>query len=457
MNDALLMMRLFARLHWDNISGFFSDEALEQAVCERWQNELNQPDQSAEIQFDFLHVATQLYEQGGHSRLLRQLFAGLSSHGTQGLILTDRKAKNDLADLPIAPICLSGSLASRVNKLLEQGAKARTILLHIHPDDSVAAFAARILRKAGKHVLFVNHADHVFSLGPGTADIVLEICATGWRTTSERRAALAQSFMGIPIASSENAKAIWKKDRTGPIVSMGGPGKFKPSEVLSFPHFAERILSRVDNDIVLIGPSDKDPWWAEVASKFPSRLKLLGTQAPKAVAEIMRNAACYVDSFPLDGGTAYPQTALMGLPCFGPNANNASGVSAAEQLRFATLAQMEDAIVSFLHTGAYPFDLEAVRKSIRTDLSVEAVTARVVRATQGGTCPLPPALKRIGSRGPDYNALRWEEDGILHLPKRQWRGLSPGARLRLLRLIGQANLPSTLEKTIKFRICTKWF
>lgn len=469
LNEALRLMRLYARFHWDNISGVFGDEALEQAVFEIWQKDLPPldprasdpapPNPTADRPFDVLHVATQLYHQGGHSRLLRHLLAGLADSGSQGLVLTDRRAKNDLADLPVAPISLSGSPVARVRKLLELGAQAGTILLHIHPDDSAAALAARLLRQAGKRVLFVNHADHVFTLGPGAANAVLEICATGWGTTAHRRSAVAQSFMGIPIADAQNSDPIWQQDRSGPIVSMGGPGKFKPGRELSFPDFAQRILSRVDNDLILIGPSAKEPWWSDLAARFPDRLQLLGSQPPAVVTEIMRKAACYVDSFPVDGGTAYPQTALMGVPCFGPNADNASGVTPAEILRFATLPQMEEAIVTFVQTGAYPFDLAAIRAGLQADFSTQAVTARVVSAAQGHMCPLPPALKQVGSRGPDYNALRWEDDGVLYLPKRQWRGLSLATRSHLLRDLSQdisQNISAGTLKTLRRRICTKW-
>jgi hypothetical protein len=456
LNDALRMMHLYSRLHWDNISGRFSDDELEQAVFETWAKTLGKPVRQPGRDVDCLHVATQLYNQGGHSRLLRQLMKGLSEFGSQGLVLTGPRRRSGLKELPVEPLYLTGEPAARLHLLLGICQGAQTVLLHTHPDDSVAAFASRVLRESGKRVLFVNHADHVFSLGPGAADTVLEICMTGWRTTAQRRAAARQSFMGIPVASSETAEPIWEQNRSGPIVSMGGPGKFKPDGAFSFPDFMARILPRIENDFVLIGPSSKDPWWAKVTARFPGRIRLMGTQDPWKVAEIMRSAGCYVDSFPLDGGTAYPQTALMGVPCFGPNANSAPGVSPTDQLRFETLAELEEALVSYLQGGAYPFDLEAVRQSITEDFSVEAIASRVVAAAQGETVQPLDYLQTAGKRGPDYNAERWERDGILHLPKRQWRGLSPGARIRMIRLIRAAGLPSEIYKTMLLRTLTNW-
>ena len=60
LNDALTFARLYARLHWDNISGFFSDEDLEQALFEHWKNKLPGARLPKMPPVDFLHVVTQV-------------------------------------------------------------------------------------------------------------------------------------------------------------------------------------------------------------------------------------------------------------------------------------------------------------------------------------------------------------------------------------------------------------
>lgn len=456
LNDALTFARLYARLHWDNISGFFSDEDLEQALFEHWKNKLPGARLPKMPPVDFLHVVTQVYDGGGHSRLLRQLVAGLNKEGSQGILFAGKGPKDKAAGLPDCRSVLQGSPAQRLADLVHIAAQAKTVILHHHPDDIVVAMAARLLREQGSRVLFVNHADHVFGFGPGAADVTLDICMTGTRTTRDRRSALSQSFMGIPVVQPGQMPQPHEAPRSGAIVSMGGPGKFKPFPGLSFPDFLSSLLRQVPNDVILIGPSDKDPWWAEVCAAFPGRISLRGPLPPSEVEPILQKAACYVDSFPLDGGTAYPQAAFQGLPCFGPNSQAAPGVSPADALRFDTPQQMETALVAYLQGGDYPFDLEAVRHQIADDFSTDRVVARVLGAAKGQITPIFDYLQELGQRDSDYNARRWVEAGQLNLPKRIRRHLSLGARLRVARALSSSPLRPEIKAVMKKRFLFSW-
>ncbi|TLP65761.1 hypothetical protein FEE96_09690 [Parasedimentitalea maritima] len=456
LNDGLALLRLYARLHWDNISGHFGDDPLEVAFFERWRDRPLKSSQPSLPKTNFLHIATQTYEQGGHSRLLWRLIEGLSKHGTQALLVTDPRRSNHIVDFGGTVTRLKGKPAVRAAAIVAAGQKADTILLHIHPDDSAAAFAARILRSQGKKILFVNHADHVFSLGSGAADVVLEICMTGWKTTLGRRTAQAQSFMGIPIIDENYQVPDHSASRHGPIVSMGGGGKFSPTPGLSFPDFLKTLLPQIKNDVVLIGPSPKDAWWSEVTGAFPGRIQLCGPLPPKQVEDILKTASCYVDSFPLDGGTAYPQAAALGVPCFAPNAGNAAGVSPTDALRFETINEMQNALVSYINGGAYPFDLKTIQKRLLMDFSGTAVTDRVMSAARG--CPIPAIeyLPPLGQRDSDYNARRWAEQNRVQVPKRIWRDISAPIRLSLYFAIREADLPTSIKSEINKMLATQW-
>ena len=456
LNDALVLLRLYARLNWDNISGHFANEKLEASIYDKWkESPLNSP-QATIPKMDFLHIATQTHAQGGHSRLLWRLSGGLSAYGTQALLLTDFRKSNDIPEFPGPITRLKAKPAACAAAIVAASKAAWTILLHIHPDDSAAAFAARVLRAQGKRVLFVNHADHVFNLGPGAADVVLEICMTGWKTTHDRRAARAQSFMGIPITDEDASMPDHTAPREGPIVSMGGSGKFRPTPGLSFPDFLMELLPQVANDVILIGPSHKDDWWKKVTNAYPGRVHLRGLLPPSEVKDILKSASCYVDSFPLDGGTAYPQAAAMGVPCFAPNASDASGVSPSEELRFETVDALQAALTSYLNGGAYPFDMESVQKRLMRDFSNFAVSERVLSAVRDHLVLPLDYLPPLGRRDSDYNARRWVDQNKVELPKRIWRGLSTMARLRLHRSIRQSALPSDIKSTIGKELAIRW-
>lgn len=458
-NDALVCASLYGRLHWDNISGFFGDDELEAKLLDRWQDEFSgQPVQkkSDDLPQKWMFVLTQVYAGGGHSRLFRQLYTGLAPHGVApSLIVTHRAGSDVLKALPdqlASKDVLKGSPANRARTLYTRLLDADVVVLLNNPDDIGAALAVRALHQTGKRVLFVNHADHVFSFGPGAADAVLEICATGWKTTAERRTAHSQCFMGIPLVSGAEERNPIRSNTTGPILSIGGPGKFKPSASLNFPSFLDQLLRQVPNDVVLIGPSKKDDWWDAVSRAHPGRIHLMGVQPPETVQSEFRRASCYVDSFPMDGGTVFSEAIMNGLPAFGLNRNSALGISPADGLRCDGVDQLVGNITTYLQGGDYPADLEAVQNQIRSEFSNTAVAARVYDAASGTYTPLPDNLHALGNRGPDYNADTWRDSGRLFVPKRAWRKLALGARLRMLGRVGKLGLSSGVARELRRRI-----
>ncbi|EBA17964.1 hypothetical protein RSK20926_19537 [Roseobacter sp. SK209-2-6] len=457
LKQALVLGRLYGRLHWDNISGFFSDDSLEAELFKRWQDELTRkPVRKNSPHRGWVHVLTRVYPAGGHTRLFRTLAAGLAKSGIpQTALLTQRSPKEAMAKLPpelTQTEVLAGSASRRAQQIYSRCCQAEVVLLHNHPDDLGAALAARALQEEGVRVLFVNHADHVFSYGPGACDAVLEICATGWKTTAQRRKAKAQQFMGIPVVPREHSVPEKAGSRDGPILSIGGGGKFLPNGDLSFPRFLEKLLPKISNDVVLIGPSAKEDWWKPVQEKFPDRLHLMGVQPFEVLKEQFEHASCYVDSFPLDGGTAFPEAVMAGLPAFALNKDAAPGVSPTDALRQATMEEVVESISKFLNGGEYPNDLKSVRQRILHDFSYEAVTERVLEAAKGRISDPPEYIMKLGNRSSDYNAWRWKAEGHCHIPKRIWRQLSPVCRVRLYQAISDLPLTQASMQTLKKRV-----
>ncbi|MFS4582202.1 hypothetical protein [Phaeobacter sp. C3_T13_0] len=457
--DALIFGRLYGRLHWDNISGFFGDDAFEQALFDRWQEKL-MPEGAEQLPLaepgHWCHIATRIYPAGGHTRLLRTLVEGAKGNvSQQTLLLTQRSSREAIGKLPKALDAvgeLNGSPERIARRLCQEAARAEVVLMHNHPDDIGAALAARCLRAAGRRVLFVNHADHVFSFGPGAADVVLEICATGWRTTENRRTAHAQQFMGIPAVRSDHQMPTTTDNRSGPILSIGGPGKFAPIGDLSFPDFLDRILPLVSNDVMLIGPSEKDPWWEPILTKYPGRVRLCGVQPAERLRAAFATSSCYVDSFPLDGGSVFPEAVMAGLPAFALNQGAAPGVSPTDVLRQPDMTSMVQDLAAFLNGADYLYDIATVRQDIVSLLSVEAVAERVRSAAEGDILPPPNSLMRLGNRSSDYNAERWVAAGKMHVPKRIWRGLSLMRRLRLRYDFGALPVSAAVKSQLKKRV-----
>lgn len=440
LDQGLHLLQIYAWFHWRNISGVFQDEALEAAFHDRWQTEIPDSPQALLSDPDFVHVATAISSSGGHSRLLRETVDGLSADHSQAVVLTDAGADPPVSGLPNV-LCLKGTPSERCASLIAAARGAGTVLMFIHPDDSTAALAARVLRARGQRVLFVHHADHVFNLATGAADAVLEICATGWKTTGQYHEVHGQSFMGIPVfKDSAQPLAGSQRDLRGPVVSMGNSGKYRPTSELDFPRFLQGLMAQADNDVVLIGPSGDEAWWADVRAMYPDRLTFCGLLPPHEAQAWLNRAACYIDSFPLDGGTSYSQAVISGVPVFGPHRDSALGISPADELRVSNETDLLQAVTGYLRDGRYPFDFDAVRRDVQDGFSRAAVTARIVQASRGNWQEMPGRLRQLGRRSPDFNRLIWETSGKIRVPKRQWRALSPGLRYRLSVAIGTSSM-----------------
>ncbi|MEX0286206.1 MAG: hypothetical protein AB3N23_16490 [Paracoccaceae bacterium] len=454
--DALTFARLYGRLHWDNISGFFGDEAFEAQMFARWQDRNAPPVTRSEQGDRWCHVLTRLYASGGHSRLFRLLAQGLADRGIpQSVVVMDKAAPSvmgALGDHLEDQIVLRGTRLARAQAMYRTARTARVVVLHNDPDDIATALVARALQRDGVRVLFVNHADHVFSFGPGAADLTLEICATGWRTTAERRGARAQAFMGIPMVAADHVVPTNAGDRSGPILSIGGGGKYRPTENLNFPEFLVDLLSRVPNSVELIGLDGSDPWWSQVKRKHPGRVTFHGVQPPEFLQNAYTRASCYVDSFPMDGGTVFSEAVMNGVPTFGPNRGDALGISPADALRCSDVVALTAQVAEYLQGAPDTRDMDSIRSRIAGDFTVPAITDRVIRAATGEGIPLPTALRDLGNRSPDYNAEAWRARGKVHVPKRVWRSLTPGGRVQALRKLKNAGLSGDVTRLTRRRI-----
>lgn len=420
---ALRYGNALGRLCWLNIDGLLADDALEVALDAR-----HGPTLCALTgrfvppagEWDWLHVLSEAYDTGGHTRLAEILMAEQARGGARVAVVITRAGTPRFAqfcmETGVARLTVSGGLTDRAAALLAQGRRAARIALHIHPDDLGAALAARRLRAEGRRVLFVNHADHVFSWGPGAADVVLEVSGFGWRRTAEARQARVQGFLGIPALVSHAASRISSLPPApnAPVMSMGHASKYRPAPGLDFPAFVEHLLARTEHPFELIGPTGQEPWWRGAVERFPGRLCFAGPLPYEKAAARLSSAACYIDSFPVGGGTAMLQALSTGLTVFGLGSETAA-YSPLDALRSRSPEILADDVAGFLERGAeLPLQTE-IRRRVATDFSPAAVAARLKEAADGRLAPLPPDMS-CPSRGADFHPRAWRAGGIVFAP-----------------------------------------
>lgn len=435
---ALEAGRLLGLLDWSNVDEVMAAEALEAALFERHGAELRRrAGAAAGPEAEWLHVISEAYAYGGHTRLPENLVSGLAATGARQAVAVTVAAPEGFAERVAAAGAavhrLGGGWADRAAGLLALGRRTRFVALHIHPDDLGAALAARALRAEGRRVLFVNHSDHAFAFGPGAADAVLEISGFGWRLTEARRAARAQGFLGIPVRTPADPPP---PAPGGPIVSMGDWEKYRPrAGEPGFPGFLLALLPRTDREVELIGPRAEDPWWAEVLARHPGRVRLHGPLPFAEASARVAAAGAYVERFPRNGSTALMEALLANRTVFalgGEAGGDAGGYGLVDALRFPSAEVLTEALLAFLATGREP-PLEAeMRRRIREEFGVAAVTARLIAAAEGRPSPIPEELPRA-PRPLNRQVDLWRGHGEVNLVLRPAPALPLGRRLAVAR------------------------
>lgn len=426
-NAALGAGALYGRILWHNPLGPVGDDAFETAILGRHGSRLTAAAGSAgitEFEADWLHVVSDAYDAGGHTPLLEFLLAIQAPKQGVGVVVTNShtaRFAERCAELDVPVHRLRGGLANRAIHLIALGRRAERIMLHINPDDLASAIAARILRDEGRTVVFLNHADHIFGFGHGAANVVAELSGFGWRMTAERRVAQGQHFLGIPAPPTAPAPgSVGQSVATGPILSVGSAYKYKPDGALDFPAFLMELMDRTDRRVEIIGPRPDDPWWQPVLSRHGDRLSLPGPLPFRETQARIAGAACYVDSFPVSGGTALTQGLMAGKTIFAPP-YPAGGYGLADTLRAPSIESMTGRILEFLATGKEPAEQAAMRRRIAEEFGPEAIERRLTRLEQGAA-DAPPEEMLAAARDLDYFATGWRRSGSpVFVPSRQAR------------------------------------
>jgi hypothetical protein len=274
-----------------------------------------------------LHVLTEGYETGGHTRLAWRWMLQ-DARRMHALALTrPRPVPRSLADAVARRGDVTVDVPDPAATLLDRAQRLRAlatgfdvVLLHVHPDDPVPslAFAGPGRRPP---VMLVNHADHCFWLGREAADLVVSHREVGSKITRERRGMPAERTALLPLPL-EGAPACGDRERArselgiapGQVVllTVGSDYKFGP---IGGPHFldaAEPVVAANPEAVLLaVGPEDAGRF-AEAHTRTGGRVRALGNLA--SVAPLYAAADVYLESYPCSSGTAVREAAAHGTP-----------------------------------------------------------------------------------------------------------------------------------------------
>ncbi len=273
-----------------------------------------------------LHVLTEAYDTGGHTRLCwrwierdsdRRHSVVLTSPGSglpEALEAAARGSGGTVTRLP------AGSRIERARCLRARAEEFDAVVLHHHMFDPLPALAFAD-RAGGPAVLVEDHADHLFWLGAGTADVLVNGRFPGLELASARRGIEPERCLMLPIPyevpqrthTRDEAKAKLGLDPESTVLlTVAVPHKFIPVVAPGFLDVVEPVLhAHPEAVLVAVGPKDEGEWRA-VAERTGGRLRALGMQPNISVH--LHAADIYLDSYPFSSNTSLIEGAAHGAP-----------------------------------------------------------------------------------------------------------------------------------------------
>ncbi len=323
--DCINYIEKTASFGWFNFSGYYKSEKLEVLLSKIQQEiltpNLHKPKKGTSDKI--LHICSEVYTSGGHSKLLYNWIKNDKSN--KHSVLSTRLAIEDLKEISlfylpdikdIDHFSVKSESKIKSAQLLNQLPlnDFDAIVLHIHPDETITNL---VLSQPciATPVYFVNHADHVFWLGTSIADMVLQIRESNISIDVDRRGIAKQRhfFLPIPVETvSQQIPTQAPKSDYLQILSTGTSYKYNPNREYNFLKEAYKIVEENKDVIFNIVGIDQD---SNYGKEFKhDRIILHGIVSSSVLAQIEKNTDIYIEGFPMASFTALLQTALQKIP-----------------------------------------------------------------------------------------------------------------------------------------------
>jgi hypothetical protein len=332
--EAAVALGRAAAFAWMNHPGIHASPRLERLARRlaptgpAWRPRAGRP--SATERPRVLHVLTQAYPTGGHTRwsdriiradLARTHSVVLVGQGTAPIPAWLRRsvAESGGSFEVLAP----GPILQRAIRLRRLAADADLVFANIHPHDaaSVLALADPRLRPP---VAALNHADHTFSLGAAAWDLLVDFRSSGQALSLRRRGTDPRRSLVLPLPV-DPPEALPGRELArralgiGPdevvLLSAGSAWKFDPQELRGEPTFPDVLVPIVAADprlrLFVLGPLNHGRW-ADAARRTDGRLLALGTRTDYCVYQFASDV--YLDPFPMGSLYSLLEPGSRGLP-----------------------------------------------------------------------------------------------------------------------------------------------
>jgi hypothetical protein len=273
-----------------------------------------------------LHVATELYQVGGHTRMIRNWIDG-DSAVQSSLVVTGSHPIPLEMDALVATTGgtfarLSGPPLECAASLRAMAAKYALVVLGIHAYDVVACLAFG-QGYEGPPVILVNHVDHLFWLAPSRTSLVASVRRSGHALTVASRGVPPGRCAVLPIPVAP-PKLSFERDAKRAMLGLGSAAvlcltmadSYKYRETAWRDDLFEALTSSLAKEPLLhlcaVGPTDADPPWDRLKTLYPERVVVLG-RVPDPTS-LLEAADLYLDSYPFPSVTSAVEAAFVGKP-----------------------------------------------------------------------------------------------------------------------------------------------
>lgn len=307
----------FATQHNTDI---FAAQEIEQPFLELAEL-LPEPEDTAWEEGSVLHVATEVYNSGGHTRCIERWMQLMDKQKHSCYLIKQQAAVPETLTQLVkesgggmrqsAPTL---SMVQKAEELRAHASRFQYVVLHTHMNDPVALIAFGS-EKFKRPVILFNHADHIFWLGASVADYVADLaeyrhqeitlCARG----IPRAGVLNIPTENTPFATMEQAQArkqLGIPPQAKVIFTSGHPRKFDPVGTPDFADIICAILRKKPGvQFFIAGASPKQKLWKKLPPEFRKQVTFTGRLDYKTAYPLYLSAADLVlDSMPVSGATA---------------------------------------------------------------------------------------------------------------------------------------------------------
>ena len=274
-----------------------------------------------------LHLGTRADPVGGHTRILCRWIE--TDSGRKHVVVLTAQGATPVPERLRRALSAGGhelscqrnaSLLARARSVAEVATTCDRAVIHCAPSDVVPALALAGPRRPVPTVL-VNHADHVFWLGTGAADVVAHLRDGAVNVSATHRGISRARSVVVPIpldrpAPASRREAARAQLGVGPsdvlVLTIASEYKFADADGL---HFVDAVLPAVEADsrivVRAIGPRRTGRWLAAEEASH-GRIRALGEQSD--IADYYIAADIYLDSFPVPSFTSLLEAGQAGVP-----------------------------------------------------------------------------------------------------------------------------------------------